>query len=143
MKHGALALVAALSALGMLVACTQEQPQSPPPGYYQQPPQQGYQAPPPGYTAAPPPGYATAQPAAPAYTAPPQAPQPEYTAQPVPAEPAPAATAPAPTAAPAGSGTPTAIPGVTKNPDGTCSITPPSFNGQPSKPLTGPCPPGI
>jgi hypothetical protein len=32
---------------------------------------------------------------------------------------------------------------VMKNADGTCSITPPSMNGQPAAPLVGPCPPGI
>lgn len=150
MKRGALVLIASVFGLGLAVACTEQQPQSPPPGYYQQPPQQGYYqqpprsyAPQPGYTAAPPPGYATARPAAPAYTA---APQPTYTAQPVPAQPAPTATAPAPAAStpePAAAGKPTKIPGVTKTPDGQCHWTPPSFNGKPSKPLTGPCPPGI
>lgn len=90
---------------------TQNQP---PPGYYQQ-------QPPPQY------GPAPAQPAP--------------MAQPAPA-PAPAPAAPAPTdpgAAPAATGTPTAIPGVMKNADGTCSLTVP---GAP-QPMVGPCPPGI
>lgn len=73
------------------------------------------------------------------------APQPYPAAQPGPAPgpapapaPAPAATTPAP-AATGSAGTPTAIPGVTKNADGTCSVMMP---GNPA-PLTGPCPPGI
>lgn len=43
----------------------------------------------------------------------------------------------------AGDGQPTAIPGVLKNANGTCSITPPSLTGQPVAPLVGPCPPGL
>lgn len=39
--------------------------------------------------------------------------------------------------------TATAIPGVMKNADGTCSVTLPSLNGQPSAPIVGACPPGL
>jgi hypothetical protein len=65
-------------------------------------------------------------------------PQPYPQQQPYP-QPAPAGTAPAP----ASSGTPTMLPGVTKNPDGTCSFTPPPpiGNAQNPQPMTVPCPP--
>jgi hypothetical protein len=65
-----------------------------------------------------------------------QYPQQQYPQQ---QTPPPAQTTPAA----AGSGTPTAIPGVMKYANGTCSITPPSLNGQPAAPIVGPCPPGI
>jgi hypothetical protein len=65
-----------------------------------------------------------------------QYPQQQYPQQ---QTPPPAQTAPAP----AGSGTPTAIPGVMKYSNGTCSITLPTANGQPGTPLVGPCPPGV
>lgn len=72
-----------------------------------------------------------------------QYPQQQYPQQQYPQQqtPPPSQTAPAPAAA--GSGTPTAIPGVLKYANGTCSITPPSLNGQPAAPIVGPCPPGI
>ncbi len=87
---------------------------------------------------------------------PPQEPQPYYQQQPQPypqqqpqpyptAQPQPYPTAqpqPAPTAAPAATGsagTPTAIPGVTKNADGTCAIMVPGGTA----PMVMPCPPGI
>ena len=60
-------------------------------------------------------------------------PQPTYT------QPAPTTTTPGTT----GGQTATAIPGVMKNADGTCSITLPSMTGQPSAPIVGACPPGI
>ncbi len=110
MKHGLVFL--ALGA-GIAFGCSKEpEPQAPPQGYYQQAP-------------------------------PPQQQQPYPQAQPAPA-PAPMATdtaPPATTTAPATSasgGTPTAIPGVTKNADGTCSLTVPG-----GQPMNGPCPPGI
>ncbi|MEZ4226350.1 MAG: hypothetical protein R3B13_35725 [Polyangiaceae bacterium] len=104
----------------LLVACggsNEQDPQTqnqPPPGYYQQPQPQ--------YAPAP------AQPAPMAQPAPAPAPVPATTGAPT-----------DPNAAPAATGTPTAIPGVMKNADGTCSLTVP---GAP-QPMVGPCPPGI
>lgn len=136
--RGSLIFAAAVGAL--LVGCGGSNPpaQNPPPGYYGQPPQ-GYQQPPPQGYQQPPPGY---QQPAPGYQQPAPAPAPAPAAAPAPA---PAATTPPPAAtpAPAASGTPTAIPGVVKNANGTCTWTPPSLNGQPTSPMTGPCPPGI
>jgi hypothetical protein len=111
MKHGVL-LAAAVVAFGLTACGSKQQQPEQPQGYYQQPPPQ-YQQPPPTYQ----------QPApAPVEAAP---------------APAPAAT-PAATPAASGSSTPTAIPGVVKNADGTCSLQVPG-----GQPIAGPCPPGI
>ncbi|MBW2454426.1 MAG: hypothetical protein JRI68_07940 [Deltaproteobacteria bacterium] len=97
-----------------LAACASE-PEQPPPNY----PPNNYQQPPPNYQQ-PPPNY--------------QQPPPT-TAAPPPATAAPPATGT--------TGTPTAIPGVEKRPDGTCWITPPAMGGQPPTPVMLPaCPPG-
>ncbi len=67
-------------------------------------------------------------------------PQPGAYPQPYPQQPAPY---PAPAPAPANTGTPTAIPGVLKMPDGTCQATPPSLDpNTPAQPIAVPCPPG-
>jgi len=142
MKYGLFVFAAAAGAFAVACGGSDPKPQSPPPGYQQQPPPGYQQQPPPGYQQQPPPGYQQQPP--PGYQ---QQPPGGYQ-QPAPAPaptPAPAPAAPAPAAAPAPSatGTPTAIPGVVKNADGTCTWTPPSLNGQPTSPMTGPCPPGI
>lgn len=70
-----------------------------------------------------------------------QYPQQQYPQQQYP-QTQPTTTTPAPQPA-SSTGTPTAIPGVMKMPDGTCSVTLPSMTGQPSAPMVGPCPPGV
>lgn len=87
-------------------------------------------------------------------------PPPQYPPQPYPPQPypqpypqpqayPPPAPVPAPvpapptTSPPATTGTPTAIPGIEKRPDGTCWATPPALGGAPPQPFQLPCPPGI
>src|SRR5262245_11140590 len=97
-------ILAVTLVLGVVIgACAKREPEQPPPQ------QQPYYYPPPQQTAYP------------QQTA---APQPTYTAPP-------ATATPTATAAPSGSasGTPTQIPGVTKNADGTCSLTIPGQQG--------------
>ena len=74
-------------------------------------------------------------------------PPPQYPPQPYPQQypppqpyPQPPTTTPVPQ--PGGTGTPTAIPGVEKRPDGTCWATPPQLTDQPPVPFQVPCPPG-
>jgi len=115
MMNRALFLATSLALATAACGSSKNEPETPPQGYYQQQPAPMQPAPAPMQ-----PAPAPMQPApAPAATAP-----------------APAATTPAPAAS--SSATPTAIPGVMKNADGTCSITPPG-----GQPLTGPCPPGL
>lgn len=104
-------------ALLALTACNNDPPpQYPPQPYPQQyPPPQPYPQPPP----------------------PPAQPYPQPPAQPYPQPPT---TTPVPQ--PGGTGTPTAIPGVEKRPDGTCWATPPQLTDQPPVPFQVPCPPG-
>ena len=79
-----------------------------------------------------------------------QYPQQQYPQQQYPQQQYPAATTTATTTTPATTATTTTqgqtstiIPGVMKNADGTCSVTIPSLNGQPSAPIVGACPPGL
>jgi hypothetical protein len=113
--HRRAILVLAAALAGFCFACEEERP---PPQYPPQPYPQQY----------PPQPY------------PQQHPQPQPYPQPQPAPvPAPTTTAPAP--APTST---SAIPGVVKNPDGTCSITPPALGGgEPPQPIQIPCPPGM